>query len=153
LLGKNKLIIYKYFFQNTFNINKMKRRDFLKKVPIAAATTIIGGSTVQAYANSPMIQALTASLYETDRVLIVIQMSGGNDGLNTIFPLDQYDNLKAVRTNLLMDQSQILKLNDKTGIHPGMKRFKQMHDDFRISVQQIFGCQVLIPTNLYRQVG
>lgn len=117
----------------------MKRRDFLKKMPIAAATTIIGGSTVQAYANSPMIQALTASLYETDRVLIVIQMSGGNDGLNTIIPLDQYDNLKAVRPNLLMDQSQILKLNDKTGIHPGMSRFKQMHDDGKLAVVQSVG--------------
>jgi uncharacterized protein (DUF1501 family) len=117
----------------------MKRRDFLKKVPLAAATTIIGGSTVQAYASSPMIQALTAGLFETDRVLIVIQMSGGNDGLNTIFPLDQYDNLKAVRSNLLMDQNQILKLNDKTGIHPGMNRFKQMHDDGKLAVVQSVG--------------
>ena len=117
----------------------MKRRDFLKKVPLAAATTIIGGSTVQAYASSPMIQALTAGLFETDRVLIVIQMSGGNDGLNTIIPLDQYDNLKAVRSNMLMNQSQILKLNDKTGIHPGMNRFKQMHDDGKLAVVQSVG--------------
>ena len=117
----------------------MKRRDFLKKVPLAAATTIIGGSTVQAYANSPMIQALTAGLFETDRVLIVIQMSGGNDGLNTIIPLDQYDNLKAVRSNMLMNQSQILKLNDKTGIHPGMNRFKQLHDEGKLAVVQSVG--------------
>lgn len=117
----------------------MKRRDFLKKVPLAAATTIIGGSTVQAYANSPMIQALTASLFETDRVLIVIQMSGGNDGLNTIIPLDQYDNLKAVRSNMLMDKSQVLKLNDKTGIHPGMNRFKQLHDEGKLAVVQSVG--------------
>jgi uncharacterized protein (DUF1501 family) len=121
------------------NHNKMNRRDFLKKIPAAGATAIIGGSTLQAYANSPMIQALTAGLYETDRVLIVIQLSGGNDGLNTIIPLDQYDNLKVVRANMLMDQNQVLKLNTETGIHPAMNKMADLYKDGKMSVIQGVG--------------
>ncbi|MBK6351909.1 MAG: hypothetical protein IPF46_00560 [Saprospiraceae bacterium] len=63
----------------------MKRRQFIQSVPVA-----IGGMSVTAYANSPLLSALTAALYETDRVLVIVQLNGGNDGLNTVFPLDQY---------------------------------------------------------------
>ncbi len=117
----------------------MNRRDFLKKLPVAGATAIVGGSTIQAYANSPMIQAMTAGLFETDRVLIIIQMSGGNDGLNMILPIDQYDNLKKLRSNILMDQSQILKLTNETGIHPAMARFQDLYKDGKLAAIQSVG--------------
>ncbi|MEP7197034.1 MAG: DUF1501 domain-containing protein [Saprospiraceae bacterium] len=115
----------------------MKRRQFIQTVPVA-----VGGMTVTAYASSPMIRALANSLYDTDRVLVIVQLNGGNDGLNTIFPLDQYDTLLNFRGNLLMPKDKIIPIastNGKTGIHPAMSRFNEMLEDKRLAVIQSVG--------------
>lgn len=120
----------------------MKRRDFLKKMPVAVLPSIIGGMSMKAYGNSPMLDAMTAGLLETDRVLVIIQMSGGNDGLNTIIPLDQYSAYNTVRDNIAIPENKVLKLkgtNDKTGIHPAMQRLWQMNEDDRMAVIQSVG--------------
>lgn len=117
----------------------MKRRSFLKHIPGAAAVTVIGGQTVRADHTNPMLQALYQMMYETDRVLVIVQCNGGNDGLNTIFPLDQYDQLKAVRSNMLMNASSIIKLNDKTGIHPSMSALANLYQEGRMGVIQNVG--------------
>ena len=88
---------------------------------------------------NPMVQALMEMMYNTDRVLIIIQQNGGNDGLNTIFPLDQYDNLKAARSNMLMPATSILKLTDKTGIHPAMEGVYNLFKDGKAGVVQSVG--------------
>ena len=115
----------------------MKRRNFLKTIPIA-----VGGMTVNAYGASPMLNALTAGLIETDHVLVIVQLSGGNDGLNTVIPLDQYSALSKLRSNLLIDESKVLKLSGtdgKTGLNPGMTRFAEMWDDGKLSIIQGVG--------------
>ena len=115
----------------------MKRRQFIQSVPVA-----IGGMSVTSYASTPMLSALTSALYDTDRVLVIVQMSGGNDGLNMVFPLDQYDNLLSHRSNLLMAQDKILSLsgtNGKTGIHPAMNRFNELWDEKKLSIVQSVG--------------
>ncbi len=117
----------------------MNRRDFLKKIPAAGALTVIGGNTVQAMANSPMVQAMTAGLFETDRVLVVIQLSGGNDGLNMVIPIDQYANLKAQRDNIMLPENKILKLTDETGIHPAMASFHELYKEGKLNVIQSVG--------------
>lgn len=115
----------------------MKRRQFIQSVPVA-----IGGMSVTSYASTPMLSALTSALYDTDRVLVIVQMSGGNDGLNMVFPLDQYDTLLSHRSNLLMAQDKILSLsgtNGKTGIHPAMNRFNELWDEKKLSIVQSVG--------------
>ena len=49
----------------------MKRRQFIQSVPVA-----IGGMSVTSYASTPMLSALTSALYDTDRVLVIVQLSG-----------------------------------------------------------------------------
>jgi len=117
----------------------MKRRSFIKNIPGAAAVTVIGGHTISVAPSNPMLQALYEMMYETDRVLVIVQCNGGNDGLNTIFPLDQYDNLKAARSNMLMNASSILKLTDKTGIHPAMAALADMYKEGKMGVIQNVG--------------
>ena len=117
----------------------MKRRSFLKQIPGAAAVTVIGGQTVRADHTNPLLQALYQMMYETDRVLVIVQCNGGNDGLNTVFPLDQYDQLKSVRGNMLMNSSSIIKLNDKTGIHPAMAALANLYQDGKMGVIQNVG--------------
>jgi len=115
----------------------MKRRSFLKTIPVA-----IGGMTVSAYANSPLLSALTAGLYDTDHVLVIVQLSGGNDGLNTVIPLDQYSALSNLRSNILIDESKVIKLSGtdgKTGLNPGMTRFGELWEEGQLAIVQGVG--------------
>ncbi|MBA3706781.1 MAG: hypothetical protein H0W84_13045, partial [Bacteroidetes bacterium] len=68
----------------------MKRRNFLKNIaPLAVMPGLINGFSFKAYGAVPLLQSLASSA-DTDHVLVLIQLNGGNDGLNTVIPLDQY---------------------------------------------------------------
>ena len=63
--------------------------------------------------NKLQAQALPSGLFNIpeqfeDRILVIISLNGGNDGLNTIIPIDQYDNLVIQRPNILIPENQIL---------------------------------------------
>ncbi len=115
----------------------MKRRQFLK-----TATTTLGlplalnGLGLSAMAKPFLFNAIND---ENDRVLILIQLSGGNDGLNTIIPLDQYDNLFRARENVIIPENQILPGTDTIGFHPSMTGMKQLFDDQLMSIVQSVG--------------
>lgn len=117
----------------------MKRRSFLQSVPVT-----VGGLTVTAHASSPLLSALNNSLYDTDRVLVIIQLSGGNDGLNTVIPVDQYAalSLPAIRQRILLPENKLLKLggtNDATALHPAMNRMYDLYNQGKLSVIQSVG--------------
>ena len=69
-----------------------------------------------------------------DKVLVLIQLNGGNDGLNTIIPLDRYDILANVRTNVIIPSNDIIRANDTTGFHSSMGAIKTLYDDARMTV-------------------
>lgn len=113
----------------------MKRRDFIKSTSVAT----VGGMAVQGLAN-PLLAPLGG--VEDDRVLVVVQLFGGNDGLNTVIPLDQYTQLSNFRSNVLIPDSQVLPLNGTgglTGLHPSMAGMKDMWDDGKLSIVQAVG--------------
>jgi uncharacterized protein (DUF1501 family) len=117
--------------------NDMKRRDFMRAVPIT-----LGGMSLKAYASSPMLDMLSSSLTNSDHVLVIVQLSGGNDGLNMVIPLDQYGVLSNKRANILIPEPQVLKFsgtNGATGLHPAMNRMMEMWDEGRLSVLQNVG--------------
>ena len=71
----------------------MKRRDFFKKTIPAAALlpAIVDGYSVKAFTpNSLLMQALLNPQIETDHVLVIVQLNGGNDGLNMVIPISNY---------------------------------------------------------------
>ncbi len=117
----------------------MKRRSFVQSVPLA-----IGGVSLNAYSASPFFGGLDSLMYDTDRVLVIVQLTGGNDGLNTVIPLDQYATLSldTIRKNVLLPESSVLKLSGtfgKTGLHPAMNRFSELWDDGQLSIVQGVG--------------
>ena len=116
----------------------MKRRDFIKKVPLAALPVVLSGISMRAFGSSPMLAALAASAAANDHVLVIIQMVGGNDGLNTVIPLDQYANLSPARNNILIPAAQVLPLNGTTvtGLHPSMTGMQQMYNDGFLKIVQ-----------------
>ncbi len=122
----------------------MKRRDFLKAgVPL---TTLIPGvfnglSAKTLNNNNPFAQLLSSSATNNDHVLVIIQMSGGNDGLNTVIPLEVYGNYKNARTNIAIEETKALKLNGvtKVGLNPAMTGLQSLFNDGKAAVIQSVG--------------
>ena len=66
------------------------RRSFLQTLGIAGAGSMfLGGNYISAAAMQPMMAALNE--VDNDRVLVLVRLAGGNDGLNTIVPIYDYD--------------------------------------------------------------
>lgn len=76
---------------------------------------------------------------EDDRILVIIQQNGGNDGLNTIIPIDQFDNLSRARQSLLIPEQQILPLTENTGMHPVMDDLQALFKEGKLNIIQNVG--------------
>jgi uncharacterized protein (DUF1501 family) len=73
-----------------------------------------------------------------DPVLVVLQLSGGNDALNTVIPYSDplyYDN----RPNVRIPEDQVLPLNDDIGLHPTMGPIKALYDEGKVAIIQGIG--------------
>ncbi|QQS28186.1 MAG: DUF1501 domain-containing protein [Sphingobacteriales bacterium] len=120
----------------------MQRRKFLQTLaPAIVLPSLLQGLTIRAYSATPFIQELSALQTDTDRVLVLIQLNGGNDGLNTVIPLDQYENLQAARGNVLATEDSVLPLSGTTatGLHPAMEGMRQLYEEGKLSIIQGVG--------------
>jgi uncharacterized protein (DUF1501 family) len=73
-----------------------------------------------------------------DRILVVIQLGGGNDGLNTVVPYAMDDYYRA-RATLGVPAESILKLNDAVGLHPNLAKLKDLYDAGHLAIVQGVG--------------
>ena len=115
----------------------MKRRDFLKNTSLASLS-------LPFLSNGFSMQAISKDLFEysknaEDRVLVLIRMNGGNDGLNMVFPIDQYANLMVQRPNILIPQNQLLNLTSELALHPKMTGMQNMFNNGKLSIVQNVG--------------
>ncbi len=116
----------------------MKRRNFLKSTA-ALLPFAIGGFPIRVFGRNPMFESLAPLADCPDRVLVLIQLAGGNDGLNTVIPLDQYSNYQKARTAIAVPQAQVLKLTNETGLHPKLAQVKNLYTAGKIAVLQSVG--------------
>ncbi|SFW46493.1 DUF1501 domain-containing protein [Chitinophaga sancti] len=120
----------------------MKRRDFLKNtVSAAILPTFMNGFAVKAFGSSSLLSALESASADNDHVLVMIQLVGGNDGLNMVVPIDLYDKYQAIRPNIAIPQGKLLPLvnNIKTGIHPVMTGVQQLYEQGKVCIIQSVG--------------
>jgi uncharacterized protein (DUF1501 family) len=122
----------------------MKRRDFFKQsIPAAAVfPALLNGYSVKAFnQENPLVKALQEGQTETDHVLVLVQLSGGNDGLNTVIPLSNYNLYQAARSNVAIEQSKVLALNgyNQTGLHPAMTHMRTMYNEGKMAIVQAVG--------------
>lgn len=120
----------------------MKRKDFLKKAALAGlAPFVIDGLTFKTHAANQLLEKLSRAAAKNGRVFVLIQLSGGNDGINTIIPTDQYSNLSTARNNILIPENKVLKLNgiNGTGLHPSMTAIQQMYNQGKVNIVQSVG--------------
>lgn len=123
----------------------MDRRKFLLNgVPAAAVLSeVINGFAIKAFNNeSPLVQAfLQGGTNINDNVLVIIQLSGGNDGLNMVIPVGQYSRYYNARTNIAVAEAKVLKLQgfEETGLHPAMTGLDSLYKDGKLKVIQSVG--------------
>ena len=87
------------------------RRSFLQALGIAGSGSLmLGSNMLTASAPSPLTAAIASA--EGDGILILIRLSGGNDGLSTVIPIEQYDTYANARPNIYIPESKIIKLTD-----------------------------------------
>ncbi|SIT06277.1 Uncharacterized conserved protein, DUF1501 family [Zobellia uliginosa] len=104
------------------------RRSFLQALGIAGSgSMMLGSSMLSASAPSPLTAAIAAA--ETDKILILIRLAGGNDGLSTVIPMEQYESYVKARPNIYIPESKVLKLTDEYGVPSYMKSLEPMWGD------------------------
>ncbi len=120
----------------------MQRRKFIRNTAAGIAIPgIINGMSLKAYGEGGLLSQLADSVIANDHILVIIQMAGGNDGLNMVIPLDQYGNYYNARANIAIPQNSVLTLTGTaaTGLHPAMTGLRDMYNDGHLSIVQSVG--------------
>lgn len=114
----------------------MKRRSFLRNAGALSLPALLPSVRLAA-----MPARLAKSLLnaESDKVLVLIQLTGGNDGLNTLVPRDQYDGLTAVRPDLYIPENKLIPISDTVGMHPALAGIRPLYSDGRLNWIQSVG--------------
>ncbi|MEE8451313.1 MAG: DUF1501 domain-containing protein [Thermoguttaceae bacterium] len=107
------------------------RRDFLKASMGTAALASLGPGL------GHCAQAAGRRLAD-DTVLVILELAGGNDGLNSIIPFEN-DVYGRSRPTLRLTGDQVLKINDELGFHPQLAGFRRLYDEGHLSVVQGVG--------------
>ena len=91
------------------------RRQFLRQLGLlSAGTALLPGSSLKALGSTALTQALLDS--PGDRILVLIRLKGGNDGLNTIVPVYNYDLYRQARPRLGLRENQLLSLTSELSV-------------------------------------
>lgn len=77
---------------------------------------------------------------ESDRVMVMIFLEGGNDGLNTVVPLDYLSELNAVRPHVFLHESDLLSLpQSEVALHPSLTAMQQLYAENKFQIIQNVG--------------
>ena len=134
--------IHSFYALDHSLIKLMKRRNFLQHAASSLILPVlIDGYGAKAFARpSSFVQSLINLADQSDRVLVIIQLQGGNDGLNTVIPLDQMSVYTApnFRGNIAIPEAKALRLKNYpfTGLHPAMTGMQQLFNDGKLSIVQ-----------------
>jgi uncharacterized protein (DUF1501 family) len=114
------------------------RRELLKVGFGALPVISLSGSLPAFVSQLAFAGPAVGSAVAGDNILVVLQLSGGNDGLNTVVPVGNDDYLKARPGLGLKDKAKLLALNDQFAFNPGLAAFKEFFDSGQLAVVQ--GC-------------
>lgn len=119
----------------------MKRRDFLKLTTAAGiGSFVLNGVPLKLWA-----QGGSDCNEVAERILVVVQLKGGNDGINTLIPLNQYDLYVGHRPTIAIPENNLLNLEsglplgDQVGLHPALSNLKALYEDAKLSIIQAAG--------------
>ena len=107
-----------------------KRRDFLQVGSMATASLFVP-KFLKAFERGALVPP-------GNKVLIVLQLSGGNDGLNTVIPV-RNDIYYRERPKLGIEKQKALLLNDEAGLNPALTAFKDLYDNGNLGIMNSVG--------------
>lgn len=120
------------------NHQMWSRRTFMRNLGMAGSVSFLLGRTpITAMASSPLSLGLNNST--SDRILVLVRLKGGNDGLNTIIPLFDYGTYQNARPTLAVPQSDIISLNSEFGIPNWMESVMPLWQDGQMKVVNTVG--------------
>ena len=112
----------------------MIRRNFIKLTSTASALSLLPTEVFSLFKSAGMTTCPDSST----KKLVLIQLAGANDGLNTIIPINQYDTYAKLRPNIklnnvgmangIINLDSTLPLTDQVGLHPNLLGFKNLYD-------------------------
>ena len=122
----------------------MKRRSFIQLTSTASALSLLPTEVFALFKSAGMTTCPDSSA----KKIVLIQLQGANDGLNTIVPINQYDTYATLRPNIKLSNSgangiinldTTLPLANQVGLHPSLTGFKSMYDNGFMRVIQGVG--------------
>jgi len=118
------------------------RRNFIKTgagaVGAGLMLPIIQPNWQQAK-GATVVEMLRNELAADDKILVIVELAGGNDPLNTIVPLQQYDTYASFRSRIAIPKDQVLPLHGSTtmGLSPNLSAIKPLADAGKLAVMQM----------------
>ncbi len=104
----------------------MKRRNFIKRTSLATGGLFLAPQFLKAFeSNNPSVF--------NEKKVVIIQLKGGNDGLNTVVPF-RNDLYYQNREQIAITKNSLLSLNDEVGFHPSLKPLKKLYDKGHVSI-------------------
>jgi len=110
------------------------RRDFLKTSSLLSASAVVPTFL----ARSAMAVPNAASSGAKDTILVIVQLTGGNDGLNTVIPFKD-ERYAQYRPTLKVPVDRIRKIDDSIGLHPSLEGFSSLLEDKALTIVQGVG--------------
>lgn len=108
------------------------RRDFMARMGfgMAGASMMLNGAPVSAFGHAPILHALNNQAI--DRVLVLVQLNGGNDALNTVVPYEN-DEYYRVRPTIAIPKTSVFRMESDHGLHPAMASLNNMWNNNRMA--------------------
>ena len=123
----------------------MKRRQFLRNTLLTGTSFTLAGLPINLLAQESRLSRMATNSLN-DRVLVILQLHGGNDGLNSLVPIDDYDLYYSRRANIaipktgtnraLIELDRTLPTPAQVGLHPDMGEMKKLYDNGRLGIVQ-----------------
>ncbi len=128
---------------NPSDVNAWTRREFLAKSSLFASAALTVPAFIQSSALAlprPALGLSSISGVDEGKILVVVQLSGGNDGLNTLVPYRD-DAYHRVRPRIALSPNEVLALgrNGYTGLHGSMTGIKNLYDQGLCAIVQGVG--------------
>lgn len=118
----------------------MKRRSFLRHSFHAAAVPGVLGSMGFGMVQGNSMSRLLQQASDSGKVLVMIFLDGGNDGLNTVIPRDRFSELEVLRGDLGLKEDQVLNLAEsQVALHPALDGLRDLYHEGRFQIVQNVG--------------